>query len=315
MGNWTDDYGRERSGARYGDDQRTGSRGYQSGGMRGDTDQQRGQRGRAYSTGRRGLGASDDGAPRSSHAWFAGDPGHESWEWGDEQIARYEERYPQAQYRRGREGGGGEQWAPGRDVGDDESRTGEGSPDREGYVQGYSRGYMDGYRAGQQSTGTMASAGASPHLEGSGGMGAGGPGNMQEMRGQGAYGGAGNRSGMGGGMGGGMGSMRGAGGMGAMGRSTGAGHVNAPMRRVGPKGYQRSDDAIHEDVCVRLARDHSLDVSEVSVSVSGGNVTLSGTVPDRQDKYVIEEIADEVYGVNEVINNIRVNRPGMVAAG
>jgi osmotically-inducible protein OsmY len=257
---------------------------------------QRRQRGRTYSTGQSGFGSSDDGAPRSSHAWYAGDPGHESWEWGDEQIARYEERYPQAHYRRGREDSGGEQWAPGRDVRDEDGRSGEGSPDREGYVQGYSRGYMDGYRAGQQSTSTMASAGASTQFEG--GMQAGTVGNMQNMR---APGSAGGRGGMGGAA--------------AMGRSTGMGHVNAPMRRTGPKGYQRSDEAIHEDVCVRLARDHSLDVSEVTVSVSGGNVTLSGTVPDRQDKYAIEEIADEVYGVNDVINNIRVNRPGMVAGG
>ncbi|CAG9178893.1 BON domain-containing protein [Cupriavidus respiraculi] len=312
MGNWTDDYGRERSGARYGDDQRTGSRAFEGGGMRDEMNEQRRQRSRTYSTGG-GFGSGDDGAPRSSHAWFAGDPGHESWEWGDEQIARYEERYPQAHYRRGREDSDDEQWAPGRDISDHESRTGEGSPDREGYVQGYSRGYMDGYRAGQQSTGTMASAGATPHPEGSGHMGASGMGNMQGMRAQGAYGSGGGRTSMSGMSG--MGGMGGNRGVGTLGRSTGAGHVNAPMRRVGPKGYQRSDEAIHEDVCVRLARDNALDVSEVSVSVSGGNVTLSGTVPDRQDKYAIEEIADEVYGVNEVINNIRVNRPGMVAAG
>ncbi|MCY0853291.1 BON domain-containing protein [Cupriavidus sp. D39] len=84
----------------------------------------------------------------------------------------------------------------------------------------------------------------------------------------------------------------------------------APSRRKGPKGYTRSDERIRDDVCERLANTDGIDVSEVTVEVSGGIVTLVGTVHDRREKYNIEEIADNVFGVKEVHNSIRVQRRG-----
>lgn len=90
----------------------------------------------------------------------------------------------------------------------------------------------------------------------------------------------------------------------------GAGGSAAARRaqRAGPKGYQRSDERIREDLCERLAMSSRVDVREVEVSVSGGVVTLSGTVQDRQQKYRIEDMADEVFGVKDVHNQIRVTR-------
>lgn len=90
----------------------------------------------------------------------------------------------------------------------------------------------------------------------------------------------------------------------------GAGGSAAARRaqRSGPKGYQRSDERIREDLCERLAMSGRLDVREVEVTVSGGVVTLSGTVQDRQQKYRIEDMADEVFGVKDVQNQIRVTR-------
>lgn len=79
-------------------------------------------------------------------------------------------------------------------------------------------------------------------------------------------------------------------------------------RQVGPKGYQRSDERIREDLCERLALSSRVDVREVEVSVSEGVVTLSGTVQDRQQKYRIEDMADDVFGVKDVHNQIRVTR-------
>lgn len=80
------------------------------------------------------------------------------------------------------------------------------------------------------------------------------------------------------------------------------------LQHVGPKGYQRSDERIREDLCERLAMSSRIDVREVEVTVTGGVVTLSGTVRDRQQKYRIEDIADEVYGVKDVHNQIRLAR-------
>ncbi|WP_420992356.1 BON domain-containing protein [Cupriavidus sp. 30B13] len=83
-----------------------------------------------------------------------------------------------------------------------------------------------------------------------------------------------------------------------------------PPRRAGPKNYQRTDARICEDLCEQLAHDHRLDVSEVTVDVAAGVVTLGGTVSTRAQKYAIEDIADGVFGVAEVQNNIRVARHG-----
>ncbi len=76
----------------------------------------------------------------------------------------------------------------------------------------------------------------------------------------------------------------------------------------GPKNYQRPDARINEDVCDRLCESSEVDASEIEVTVSGGEVTLSGTVFDRQDKRRAEDLAEQVSGVREVHNNLRVAR-------
>lgn len=81
-------------------------------------------------------------------------------------------------------------------------------------------------------------------------------------------------------------------------------------RRVAPKGYRRSDERIQEDLCERLAHDHRIDVEHVEVRVRDGVVTLSGTVRDRQQKFHIEDVADDTFGVSDVENQIRVERDG-----
>lgn len=78
-------------------------------------------------------------------------------------------------------------------------------------------------------------------------------------------------------------------------------------RGRGPKGYQRSDARILEDVNDRLTDDIYLDASEIEVSVQGGEVILSGTVDQRRDKRRAEYIAEDVSGVKNVENRLRVN--------
>jgi hypothetical protein len=79
-------------------------------------------------------------------------------------------------------------------------------------------------------------------------------------------------------------------------------------RRTGPRGYQRSDERIRDQICERLSYARGVDVSDVSVDVSEGVVSLTGTVRDRGQKYYIEDMADGTYGVKEVNNDIRVRR-------
>jgi hypothetical protein len=74
----------------------------------------------------------------------------------------------------------------------------------------------------------------------------------------------------------------------------------------GPKGYKRSDDRIREDVSDRLAQQDEVDPSDIEVRVENGDVTLTGTVRSRHEKFRAEELADDVSGVNEVHNQLRV---------
>jgi osmotically-inducible protein OsmY len=78
----------------------------------------------------------------------------------------------------------------------------------------------------------------------------------------------------------------------------------------GPRGYQRSDERIREDVCDRLTDDPWVDASEVEVTVRGGEVTLSGSVRDRGDKRRTEDIIESISGVREVHNNLRCTTGG-----
>jgi len=81
------------------------------------------------------------------------------------------------------------------------------------------------------------------------------------------------------------------------------------QRGRGPKGYQRSDERIQEDLSERIM-EQGLDASEVEVRVSGGEVTLTGTVRDRSLRFQLEHLADQISGVTDVTNNIRVAREG-----
>ncbi|WP_146038783.1 BON domain-containing protein, partial [Paracoccus sp. SY] len=74
----------------------------------------------------------------------------------------------------------------------------------------------------------------------------------------------------------------------------------------GPRNYSRSDDRIREDVSDRLSDDRHIDASDIEVSVSGGEVTLDGTVDSRSAKRRAEDLAESCSGVKHVQNNLRV---------
>jgi len=77
-------------------------------------------------------------------------------------------------------------------------------------------------------------------------------------------------------------------------------------RGRGPKTYKRSDERIAEDANERLTEDHWLDAGDITVSVSGGEVTLSGAVEDREAKHRAERIVEHLSGVTHVQNNLRI---------
>lgn len=85
-------------------------------------------------------------------------------------------------------------------------------------------------------------------------------------------------------------------------------HTEGQYRGKGPKEYRRSDNRIHEDVCDRLSDDPYVDASDVEVKVENGEVTVSGTVDNRNTRRRIEDIIDSVQGVSHVQNNLRVGQ-------
>jgi osmotically-inducible protein OsmY len=74
----------------------------------------------------------------------------------------------------------------------------------------------------------------------------------------------------------------------------------------GPKGYRRSDEKIKEDVCEALYAHTEIDASDVEVSVKEGLVVLSGTVESRDIKRRVEVEIENLSGVDDVQNDLRV---------
>jgi Flp pilus assembly secretin CpaC len=79
------------------------------------------------------------------------------------------------------------------------------------------------------------------------------------------------------------------------------------MKGKGPKGYRRSDERIEEQLNDTFTDDHMLDASNIEVTVKNGEVTLSGTVNNREAKRRAEDLAENLSGVTNVENRIRVS--------
>lgn len=85
-------------------------------------------------------------------------------------------------------------------------------------------------------------------------------------------------------------------------------------RGKGPRGYRRSDNRILEDLNDRLYDDPFLNATDIETAVQDGEVILQGTVEGRQAKRRAEDIADDVSGVRNVENRLRI-RQGNAEAG
>lgn len=74
----------------------------------------------------------------------------------------------------------------------------------------------------------------------------------------------------------------------------------------GPKNFQRSDERIREAVSESLEQADDVDASEIEVEVKQGVVTLKGTVASRAMKRSAEECIENLPGVKDVTNQVRV---------
>lgn len=75
----------------------------------------------------------------------------------------------------------------------------------------------------------------------------------------------------------------------------------------GPKGFRRSDERIKEEVNEALEFDSEIDASEIEVAVKEGVCTLTGTISSRQMKRHAEACVENIRGVQDVKNELRVD--------
>jgi hypothetical protein len=79
-----------------------------------------------------------------------------------------------------------------------------------------------------------------------------------------------------------------------------------PRLARGAKGWRRPDARILDEVSERIAL-CGADASDVEIRVEDGVVTLAGTARSREDRRLMEEVASEVFGVEDVYGLLRVS--------
>jgi len=73
-----------------------------------------------------------------------------------------------------------------------------------------------------------------------------------------------------------------------------------------PRSYSGPEARLRDDVEARLRDDPFLDDSGINVRVEGGEVTLTGVVSGSADKRRAQDLAENVSGVTQVSNDLRV---------
>jgi osmotically-inducible protein OsmY len=77
-------------------------------------------------------------------------------------------------------------------------------------------------------------------------------------------------------------------------------------RGMGPQSYTRPDDRIRDDVYEKLTDSDEIDARSIMVDVNQGNVTLTGTVPERRMRYAAEDLVEGCMGVANINNQLKV---------
>lgn len=88
--------------------------------------------------------------------------------------------------------------------------------------------------------------------------------------------------------------------------STEGWRVPGPHAGRGPRGYQRPDERIHDEMNERLTAHGLIDATDVECRVQNGEVMLTGFVDTREAKRAAEDLAQGIYGVREVHNQLRI---------
>lgn len=77
----------------------------------------------------------------------------------------------------------------------------------------------------------------------------------------------------------------------------------------GPKNWKRSDERIREEACEALYSSYDVDASNIEVNVKDGCIHLRGTVDSRRSKILAEQEVEDIAGVTDVQNELRIEEP------
>jgi osmotically-inducible protein OsmY len=73
----------------------------------------------------------------------------------------------------------------------------------------------------------------------------------------------------------------------------------------------RSDATVTAAVKERITQDRTANFTDINVDTRDGTVYLRGEVPTMEDKRAAERLAQDVSGVNRVVNDLRVSSTSM----
>lgn len=92
-------------------------------------------------------------------------------------------------------------------------------------------------------------------------------------------------------------------------------NARVDYRGRGPRNYRRSDERIREDINDSLTEHDEIDATDIEVDVQNGDVILSGWVFDYYSKRTAEYLAEDVRGVVNVENRLRIRKPTETTPG
>ena len=87
----------------------------------------------------------------------------------------------------------------------------------------------------------------------------------------------------------------------------GTGARGGGHRGKGPQNFTRSDERLKEHVSEMLTEHDEIDASSLHVEVKNGEVTLTGTVEDRHQRRMIEDLIEGMSGVKDVHMSIKLH--------
>jgi osmotically-inducible protein OsmY len=91
-------------------------------------------------------------------------------------------------------------------------------------------------------------------------------------------------------------------------RGATADRYRGPLRRRDDPTLRRdrSDESLREAIREQLLRHPGVHPSDIDAQVEAGEVTLQGTVADRDTRWLVEDLVESVAGVSLVHNQLRV---------